>query len=442
MTGSKHDDTRHQEGGVLFALLATALASAQQPPQYHDFHLAARDCKGNIDLTDRVWYYHAQNKKYPAVEVDFFDTRPSQARGAAYIKGATSFDLDITLKNENDENVTGSFVVTDARLKVPRNPTGSEDPQTEYYEYISLNFSPSTTAVSVAALGGTQTFTLGFSGLPEHVALGQLQIKYNLPLNDGLMNYDNGTNGGWATWEWVYIVDSAPDGLQEVPWADFLNYTCRWAYGADGEEDVLIKMTRGMHYSNRSPAHRLGYDPGQEWLYISYGETRKLWLARFTYHLDTNDYVWLDCHEFAQLLRAAFHTQGYDGEANQYTKMVWNTGTQTWQAAPFVTNELCVASFDSTNSSNYSNMTFVSHVVVAVSGTRFDASCSYLKDTAGSTYMNPPTFWPYPEWWQNQVGTSYFGLVLRLASSSQPENVGSPTEVQSSATALSEVNGT
>lgn len=88
----------------------------------------------------------------------------------------------------------------------------------------------------------------------------------------------------------------------------------------------------------------------------------------------------------------------------------------------FITNPLCPAGQSSADPNNYLTFGFSNHVVVGIGATRFDASSSYLRDPFGVLHMNPPTPFPYSEYWQNIIG----GIPFRLNSTvPSPPNVPS-----------------
>lgn len=368
---------------VLIAIGATTQTS--YPPALQDINLVVRDYASNIQATDRDWYYldssgdelAAGGGQHPSVE---WDNQPNRrpgpnVNGVAYPKATTSLQLTIKFRNDRQAAVTGSLTMEAVRLKIPTN-----DPNNPW-EYTTLGFSPtSAQSVSLAANGGTQSFTYTFSSLPTTVSLGVIQVKYNLPIHEEEGTWcNNGTHGGYVDWEWLYKVAATPTGLQTVPWTDFLNYSCRWAYGASTESETRTELTRGMHYSNRSPAHFLVYDAGHTWTYVNY-DTGKLKLRTFTLALDQNDYINMDCHEFAQILRCAMQSQGYSGDSVQYAAQQYISGA--WQNVDFLTNRICPAGSDSTkNGQNgdpdyYDEEEFVVHVVFTSGDYRFDSSNS------------------------------------------------------------------
>jgi hypothetical protein len=381
--------------------------------------LIFRDVKDNLPTTDRDWYYTSR-PVYPAAEINTYDPlpRPGPIIGIAYTRGVTTLTVEIQWKNYNAFPVWGHFQINGARLMAPTNPPPPPpDPPADWttrdhWEYLSLSVDPTPIAVSFGANGGTDTVTFTISGLPEHVACGVLQVNYNLNLTEGLFQYDNGTKG-WGPWEWIYILDSVPTGVQAVPWADFLNYTCRWAWGAVGAEDLKTKLTFGMHYSNRSPAHRLGYAPNEPAVFhpSTYGN---VWLKAFTTALDFSTHVFMPCEDFAAILAVAFMTHGQARYVSDIQRL------HEEQLTGFYTNEICLAGLDSTDSANYFHRGFVYHQIAASGASRFDSSSSYKYNLSGNVHMNPVPGWAMPSYWQTWLNNMVFGLAYGLPGPPAP----------------------
>jgi hypothetical protein len=399
-----------RSSAVALALLAHAVGWAQtlDPPTLHDFHVAKLDYQGHIPTSNRHWYYSEHGPNQPAAEFDMLDpNRPGiLVHGAAYVRGPSSIAVEVTLWNDTDQPVTGEFAAQEARLRAPRNKLWWESDGIQYWEFLSLGASPSSVPLNIAAFG-TQTFTLTFSGLPNHVALGALQVRYNMPLSNGIGMYENGTKGGFATWPWIYLLDRQPVGRQEVPWTDFLNYTCRWAYGAAGA-DLPEKLTYGTHVSNRLGNAKLLYDPGQQYWFIHYilqdandpfgGATAEVDLAFFTTAMDAFNFpfnaVAMQCMDFGGILATAFHSHGREHQISR----LW--GVDFPYIVSFRTNGMCPAGTDRSNGANYGPFTFAFHVVASSEGTCFDSSSSYLRDLSFATHMNPAPGWTLPSYWR------------------------------------------
>ncbi|MCC6404355.1 MAG: hypothetical protein IT207_10140 [Fimbriimonadaceae bacterium] len=310
------------------------------------------------------------------------------------------------MRNDNPFRLVGTMTLNWAKLVCPgpntEGPPGSwSNPPFD----IPLGFSPATTPVDLAAYGGSQNITYTFSGLPNHVALGDLEVAYDLPLQrEGLFEW--GENGETGKWTRVFLTDSTPVGAQGIPWADFLEYTCRWAWGAAGASDLRVKMTRGMHYSNRCADRRLLYRYDYpRFAVLQADSTYQYFLGDLTRLLDLPSSAELDCNDFAAGLQLALSSHGTSAE------VIVMSEDGTGGSTGFATNPLCQAGDDSTNLGNYYSFPFNYHMVTRSGGETFDTSSSYDFDTLGSPYQNPPTFWAEDPHWRSWVGGEDYGLV-------------------------------
>lgn len=425
---------------VLIALLFGSVATswAQELPYYPDVAIVIRDYAGNIQTTDRTWYYTDDDGSeleegggiHPSVEYDMSENRRPgpNVTGVAYIRGEDTIDLTLTIYGELSEGVDCDFTMVAARLKIPAINQSSED-----WEYSSLTPSP-TTEQSWHWNAGNRTKVLNFTftGLPNHVALGQLEVKFNFYLvgEETMTLCDNGTRGGYTGWEWQYVVFSAPHGLQEVPWTDFLNYTCRWAYGAATAANTAKELTRGMHYSNRSKSHRVFYNLGGDSNYypIVPEETSfQFELSEFVGNLDSSLWTELDCRDFAGGLSLSLQSQGLEPRFDIVQR--WNG-----ESVPgnFWTWPLCPAGTDSTISGNraddlgnYESQSFSYHCVITYNNQRFDASSSYLWQPSGAVWENPAWEWGITDYWQKNVSSMFYGLAYGTVKSEDPFESGS-----------------
>ncbi|HRK21724.1 MAG TPA: hypothetical protein PLX06_07950, partial [Fimbriimonadaceae bacterium] len=151
---------------VLLATLVTLAPSlnAQIPIAYPDIALVKRDYSGNIQATDRDWFYLDEEGdpltsgggEHPSLEFDISKNRrpgPNVA-GVVYTEGTTTITLVVTIYGELSEGVDCSFTMQGARLAVPAPNQSEED-----WEYITLTPSP-TTAQNWHWNAGNRTTTL------------------------------------------------------------------------------------------------------------------------------------------------------------------------------------------------------------------------------------------------------------------------------------------
>ncbi len=411
------------------ALFAAASMQAQGPgpgqPSLPSVAIDRRDYQDNISTTDRTiapephpeleWSQNYGGTWEPGAE-------NNNVSHVAYVKGTTP-TINIRINNSNIKPVGGSLNFTDARLKIPGPNYTDPGP---YYLPLSVSVSPASFTIPA---NSTVVLTASVNGLPDSIAVGALEVKYSMPLvydpgGANISGTDNGTHGNWQTWERICVLDSTPIGLQQLPWTDFLEYTCRWAFGASGTNQVLKEMTRGIHYSNRSPWNRLAYDPtisAAYWPVFNNGSlVSKFNLTTLlTYLRNPIDKaapaVWAkgDCRDFAAILHIALASQGASSscilvEAQSYPAFAY------WPLCPAGTDSTITSPINSSNSSksgSYESNMFTFHVLVDSSnGLRYDSSSSYLWSTTGSIWVNPAFEWSGSTYWQRS-SSPYFGLV-------------------------------
>ncbi|MEQ1823643.1 MAG: hypothetical protein ABL949_14130 [Fimbriimonadaceae bacterium] len=331
--------------------------------------------------------------------------------GIAWLKGTTG-TVKLRIRNYRPIPVVGSITMQALRLQVPNDAGG--------WDVVALTVSPTTSQSFYIPTGASTEFTYTYTGLPNHVALGILEAKYDMPCHDeeNGAGPNNGTNGNFEPWEWQYVLDAAPIGLQAIPWADFLQYACRWGYGAIGAADVKVNMTNGMHLSTRSPAHRLQYVSALKVKYVieavndkvppydpndvTPGKLKVKW---FTSDMDSSPTVYMQCDEFSAYLQLAMAAHGVTTESRRYHGYNGNV------LHDFTTNLICPANFDRNNPGNYATPTFHNHVAVADVGDRYDSSCSSWKTPYGVLHKNPAAPFGFPAWFQNVISGVPYGLV-------------------------------
>jgi len=436
----------------LLLLSALALAQSGVPggggalPRLAEFHFDQRDYKGNLTTTDSS----IAPNSHPAIEWNRAPGFETDVTHIAYVKGSAA-TLDIRLTNQRPHPVSGSFNFTSARLKVPGPSTVDPGP---YYLPLSITC-PNSSFLLQSNTSIVLTATI--NGLPNHVAVGGLQVKYDLPLIDNPGPNqpgpcDNGTTGNWVDWERICVLDATPvgylvddqDQATEAPWehgiwTDFLEYTCRWAYGASGPAEVRRELTKGIHYGKYAPWNRLHYLPinGQYWGVSKFGDGQDFFSLNMLMNdlgspVDNNlgSSIWVlgNCSDFGGILQLSLSSHGVTAECVIVkTPGVWvepsdpneppylDTGYWYWP--------LCKAGSDSTITSpmgsiiggsygtkkgNYEAGGFDYHVIVESSGMRYDAAASYYFSSNGSTWLNPAYDWPEDDYWQS-LPSPFFG---------------------------------
>ncbi len=251
----------------------------------------------------------------------------------------------------------------------------------------------------MAANGGTTApVPLTITGVPNYVAVGQLEIKFDMPLTKAPgQTGNNGTQGNFHGWERIPLIDSTPIGTQAMPWADLCEYSCRWAFGYSGFANVRRELTRGLHYSSRAPWNRTKYVQYGRTYYFTYGgpfyfssllsALSDPWLAS-----QEELYVSMNCHEYAAVLFLALQGHGIPAATDAlYRGVTW----WTWPGCP--------AGLSGLNWLNYRKYEFDEHHVVRSEGMRFDAAISLYYDYEGALWLQPVTEWPVGSHWQNVV---------------------------------------
>jgi len=401
--------TRSAVFGVIaffLALLPTYVkAQVSIPPQFPDVYIDRRNYTGNIQATDRNWFYQPSGQ-HPAIE---YPASPTVTH-VAYLKGNT-ISVTVRWHSDYEESLSGSLTWQGARLVVPGPSINDAGPY-----FINLTPSGSTVPVTLPSGGSFET-TLTITGVPNYVAVGQLQVKFDLPLTDGIMLGNNGTNGEWQGWERACLLDSNPIGLQAVPWTDLLEYTCRWAFGQSGVSNVGRELTRGIHYGRYTPYNRNVYNPGGNW-YFNDIETNAVSNYKLKAYLLAAGNPWsgqgivtwinLDCRDFAGILFLAMQSHGINSQVDYITDQDPDKGFTYWP--------LCLAGSDSTDVANYWSGRFSFHYVVRSNSARFDAAASYRWDYNGSIWMNPVWDWNVGDHWQKHYNGAFRGLAYAKAT--------------------------
>jgi hypothetical protein len=366
-----------------------------------EVRIRLRDYTGNVPAQDRHIGIH------PSIEYD--RERGSNVKQVVYVKGST-VTIAVTWENTADSRKTGTLTWQGAQLRCP----GPWDAATNTAPDVILPLTLTGTFNINLAPYGTQTVTAVVTGVPSYVAVGALEVKFNMPLvdEDTEQQGNNGTGGLFRPWERLPLVDATPVGLMAVPWADFAEYSCRWAFGFSGASEVRRQTTIGMHYSRRCPWNRLAYDPGTVAWYAPYDYPNTIYVSDF---MDDMDDPWLYCGSWVRWSDA--YCAGFAG-IDYAAKAIHGINAQctTLQVDPqftgFYTWPLCPAGTDSTSFYNYFGYGFAWHCVVISSSMRYDSAVSYWWDYNGSNWYNPAFDWPNSVHWQNPVGFYLRGLVF------------------------------
>jgi hypothetical protein len=330
---------------------------------------------------------------------------------AVYLKGQNVV-VKVRWRNTNTFALTGTLTVQEAALAFP-NPG-----KTIGTYNFPLTVSPTgPIAMNLPANGGTQEVAFTFSVCPNYVAVGWLRIKFNLPLTDGEMWANNGTNGNFRDFERICFLNNSPVGMMQPLWSDMAEYSCRWAFGSTSDVQVRRQMTKGMYNSDRCPKNINVYNK----LTGMYFDLVHFNLGRYLHDIGDPGVdlgfvldAPMDCRDFAGILKFSMECQGV---AANCQKVFRTDEDAEGDPMHFYYWPLCPSGRDPAVNSNYSDEDFLDdgafamHVVVESGGLRFDSSSSYKFNLDGSERKNPVWEWQVLEHWQKASFFEWRGLV-------------------------------
>lgn len=408
---------------LVAALCAPAAFSQGGPPggggppplsNHPGVYLEQRDFQGNRTTTERTIFPNP----HPAIEYSFTTNQVTNVTHVAYTKGST-ITAQVRFKNDTDFPFSGNLNLISARLACPGLQSGTE--------YLPLTISSSQTSLTLPP-GGGASVTVTIGGAPNYIAVGGLEVKYSLilmknPGPDQEGPYENGTGqSGWENWVRVCLLDSTPIGLQAVPWTDFLEYTCRWAFGASGTTQVLSEMTKGIHYSGRvSPNNTLRYSGavGRFWLLEPTSTTGGSYdLTKYLNIINgSNPYQKTgNCADFAGLLHLAVLSHGIQTDCLSMRAESTEFFT-TWPLCPAGSDPSITFPRSYSLAGNYNAASFRFHVVVIRSeDSVYDASNAYYFGLTGNNWYKPALAWSSTDFWQKSTNP-HWGLTFSTGPS-------------------------
>lgn len=387
--------------GLCLLLSGFSVAQGGAPVVWPDVTLDQRDYQGNIQATDRHWFYE-DSRMHPPIE---FPANPPVVH-VLYMQGE-NIVVKVRWKNTNSFALSGTLTWQAARLEAPGPSAAYPGPY-----YVDLVVPTNPINITLPPNGGTFETTLTLTGTPEYVAVGGLQVKFDMPLTDGEGWGNNGTNGNYAQFERVCMMRSVPLSLMSVPWADLAEYSCRWAYGYSSYEEVRRGMTVGMNRSGYSPWNMNLYDPGT----AAYWGGNSINPVKLSVYLNDIGDCWfsvpptrvayLDCRGFTAILKFALAIHG-----------IWTTSDRIERASGFLspstgfsTWPLCPAGTPSNLLANYNPVRFNFHYALESDYMRYDAAVSYRFDLFGVEWWQPAYDWIADIHWQSPANGFYWGL--------------------------------
>ena len=274
---------------------------------------------------------------------------------------------------------------------------------------------------TLSANGGTASISWTVTGVPNFLCAGRMFLPVKLILQDLDQEFTWHNHDELAG---VYLsrMVSSPTDTMTIPWGDFAFEVGLWGWGATTKTQAHQFLVDGIHYSERHAESRVAYDSDH---YVFY--TPNVNPSLITFHmggstgflasLQNNYWTIMDCQDFASVLNLSLECNGITSDMGRLQRMF---------GAVLVTNDLCPAGTDSTNTANYDVEWFNFHVVVRIGeSARSDACSSYLTNLSGAMHLNPVFLWSFPGYWQTwiPVGTSGFYTGLANAPSGPYDNV-------------------
>ncbi|MCW5942473.1 MAG: hypothetical protein KIS66_09595 [Fimbriimonadaceae bacterium] len=394
---------RHRFGALKVFLAAVALGLAALGSAI-TVALWERDYSDNTAATDRVWFYKNQDGsarpagggQYPAVEWTTTTSFP-----VVYQRG-DSTTIVLKFYNPNYTAASGTLTFNGARLYTPLGQTR--------YSSLSVSGGGSMTVPATQLfpyyIPGYATKTITVSGLPDAVTYGQLQVDATF-VSNGQTAW---TTGGYQTWESVYETQSAPVGLQAIPWTDLLAKACVWAQGEDGDDaGVLKELTYGLFWSG-------------QWVYNPSGVYYTSWEGGDACYDLTSALVvtsmYMDCQDASGFVHLSAAALGINSTLTQFR----SDYVSDYYPGAFWTNRLCGLGFDGTLEWRYEHYAFNFHQAVVSNDAVYDGACAQLVDLAGEDYFNPPAGpgWTPLGFWQTGDEGVYYGLARCYPASPMP----------------------
>lgn len=377
-------------GGLAIFLAMASMTFALDP-----LGIQKIDYLDNIPATNRFIYEPYEENVLPLLEYDLTTNPVTDVLAVAYERG-TNISVTFTFVNPNGiAVVNGTFTFS--------------NPQFERFSdlgnYITLGGGTSS-SISIAAYG-TATKTVTFTGLPNYVTKGWLRGEIDITSNQGI----GFSMAGPTNLEWVYLTFDMPIELMEIPWLEVLDDSCYFADGQDTEAEVAHKLTTGLYFGSRFYYN----GSGNWWLQTEGEEDYPGWFYLGAF-LDSEMPRYGDCRDVSCYNNICFMSQGVESEL----KIAWTGDTNTAYDPPyvyqFVTNPIIAVG----HGGGFTPTTWNYHQVVEKDGYIYDACERQQYDPYGFTTSDPPSPYSWPDYWQNQVFSNFYGLVSHHEDDSGP----------------------
>lgn len=191
-----------------------------------------------------------------------------------------------------------------------------------------------------------------------------------------------------------------------IPWTDLLDYACTWAINDTTSQDCAADCTRGVFHSQKFSYNLHMWDPE-----IPNESIPIMWINPST-----------DKYRLKDFLSAYANQPGNCVDVSTFNSLsmtALGVGVELkrqYQGNGFVTNPVCPIGSDNADSGSYEMVPFKFHQQVHINDDVYDASLAFMADTEGSSYMDTPTGFPMPDYWQTPSGPSpppLYGLTKR-----------------------------
>ena len=355
-----------------------------------------------LSATDSTWFYLDRNGNplpagggsYPSPQ--YLASRTNNTANAVFARGMGSITFTYTFYNNSNFPGTiqwslsgGTFLQTSSSATPAATLTGD-------YPLTTLAVPPH----------GTASFSFTLSGLPDIVCYGD--VYANLLITGANFASDNGSSGGNSGQSFachLYETDSTPSGWMATPWADVLNFSCKFADSQTGQSMVGQKCTESLWGCGL-----FTYDGGgSQWIDDGEDDENDDYVGEYM----LSDLVdafssqksaqRADCRDVSSFLQLCFMSQGFSGSLKQ----LW-TGEKAGDGLlNFYTNPICPV-----GTVGYASTSWQFHQVVEVNGSVYDACAAQQYNLLGALFGDTPYGWFEAGYWQTRSGTTSLGLVL------------------------------
>lgn len=186
----------------------------------------------------------------------------------------------------------------------------------------------------------------------------------------------------------LYLVCSTPVSPMVKPWLGVLDDSCTWAQDCTSTSDVRINLVTGLYYGG------VFYYQGTSTFSPGYPNNSQFALQSF---LAAARPALGNCYDVSNYLAICMAAHGISS-SQLYLKLQGG--------GSFTTNSLLPIGWFL-----YTNATWTNHQIVYSNSSVYDSCLALEYDYLGSLWENPVWDWTLPQYWQNSVSSTYYGLV-------------------------------